>query len=750
VSDSFPRQHARTQRFTLGAPRNVTVSPDGRRVVFLRSSAGDDPVNALWVLDVDTDDDDGTIAERQIADPRALLAGPRAGVDAAPSGHDDLPPEERARRERLREGAGGITSYATDRSVSVVAFALAGRLFVGGLVSGATRELDVVGPVFDPRPDPTARRVAYVSGPTLRIGELDGTSRVLAGHDEPSTVSWGSADFIAAEEMHRFRGFWWAPDGATIAACRVDEAPVTEWTIADPAHPEQAARTVRYPAAGTPNAEVTLHLLGLDGTCAEVDWDRRTLPYLTHVDWSVTGLTIQVQSRDQRHTCVLEVDTSPTGTRGTTRVLSEDRDDAWVELVPGTPARLADGRLLTAAERDGARRLVVNDVAVSPADLQVRAVAATGGTDDAPVVTFLANPADDATQVQVWRWIDGVDRRVEPVETSPGVHGATVGGDTTVVRSATLDRPGARTAVRWSGGHRDLDAFTEIPLVEPNVRLRRVGDRELATAVLLPHDHDPDGPPLPVLLDPYGGPHALRVTRSYDAFLTSQWFADQGFAVIVADGRGTPGRGTDWERAVHGDLAGPTLDDQIDALHAIADEFPTLDLGRVAIRGWSFGGYLAALAVLRRPDVFHAAIAGAPVTEWRLYDTHYTERYLGDPGEQSERYDANSLLPIAADLTRPLLLIHGLADDNVVAAHTLQLSSALLAAGRPHEVLPLVGVTHMTPQETVAENLLLHQLHFLRRSLGSTGAAAGAPSATTTPTTAPVTTVTTATTKDPT
>ena len=140
--------------------------------------------------------------------------------------------------------------------------------------------------------------------------------------------------------------------------------------------------------------------------------------------------------------------------------------------------------------------------------------------------------------------------------------------------------------------------------------------------------------------------------------------------------------------------------------------------GRVAIRGWSFGGYLAALAVLRRPDVFHAAIAGAPVTEWRLYDTHYTERYLGDPTVDATPYANSSLLPLADELTRPLLLVHGLADDNVVAAHTLQLSNALLAAGKPHEVLPLVGVTHMTPQEVVAEHLLLHQLEFLQRSLG--------------------------------
>jgi dipeptidyl-peptidase-4 len=188
---------------------------------------------------------------------------------------------------------------------------------------------------------------------------------------------------------------------------------------------------------------------------------------------------------------------------------------------------------------------------------------------------------------------------------------------------------------------------------------------------------------------------------------------------LVADGRGTPGRGTEWERAVLNDLATPVLDDQVVALEHAAQEYP-LDLTRVAIRGWSFGGYLAALAVLRRPDVFHAAIAGAPVTEWRLYDTHYTERYLGDPETDAEPYDASSLLLIADRLTRPLLLVHGLADDNVVAAHTLQLSSALLAAGKPHEVLPLAGVTHMTPQEVVAENLLLHQLAFLRRSLAIT------------------------------
>jgi dipeptidyl-peptidase-4 len=692
-ADTFPRQHARTQRFTLGAPRDITVSADGERVMFLRSSSGTDPVNALWVRDVA----DGT--ERLVGDPRTLL-----NEDS----DDDLPLLERARRERAREGAGGITSYATDAAGKVAAFALGGRMFVAGLLTGLARSLDVAGPVFDPRPDPTARRIAYASGRLLCIGELDGTWRVLAGGDptEADTVSWGSADFIAAEEMHRFRGYWWSPDGNTIAACRVDTSPVDEWVIADPANPERPAKTVRYPSAGTNNATVSLHLLGLNGSRTDVDWDHEFFPYITSVEWSRAGLIMAVQARDQRGTMTLKIDEIT----GETEVLAHDYDDAWVELVPGVPRLLPDGTLVSAADRDGARRLMVDDQPVTPVDLQVRAVLQA----DAESILFQANPIDDATSLHVWR--RSTDGTLTALTDEPGIHTLTERGGTSVARSATLGEPGATHLVAHSSGTaRTLESFAETPLVTPNVQFFRSDVTGLTSALLLPHDHD--GSLLPVLLDPYGGPHALRVQNSFNAFVASQWFADQGFAVLVTDNRGTPGRGSVWERAVHGDLATAPLDDQIEALQFVAKKTAVLDRRRVAIRGWSFGGYLAALAVLRRPDVFHAAIAGAPVTEWRLYDTHYTERYLGDPNVSAGQYAASSLLPLACDLKRPLLLIHGLADDNVVAAHTLQLSSALLAAGKRHEVLPLAGVTHMTPQEQVAENLLLHQLDFLRRSL---------------------------------
>ncbi len=232
------------------------------------------------------------------------------------------------------------------------------------------------------------------------------------------------------------------------------------------------------------------------------------------------------------------------------------------------------------------------------------------------------------------------------------MHAVAAGGGTTVVRTATLHEPGAQWATLDGV---ELATFAATPTLRADVHISFAGERRIATAVLLPHEHD--GSPLPVLLDPYGGPHAARVVRAHNAHLTSQWFADQGFAVVVADGRGTPGRGAEWERAIHHDLATPVLDDQIAALQHAAEEHGVLDLDRVAIRGWSFGGYLAALAVLRRPDVFHAAIAGAPVTEWRLYDTHYTERYLGDPGDPTGR------------LRRQLAAAAGRSADAPAAAH---------------------------------------------------------------------------------
>ncbi|MEU6101853.1 S9 family peptidase [Streptomyces flaveolus] len=699
-SDSFPRRHARTQRFTLGAPRSFTVAPDGSRVAFLRSGSGTDRANSLWVLDVA----DG--GERVAADPRALLGGAEERLSA----------EERARRERSREGGAGIVGYATDAAVELASFALSGRLFTAELRAGTARELPAPGPVIDPRPSPDGRHVAYVARGALRVVGAEGDGDRALAEPDAEGVSYGLAEFIAAEEMGRARGFWWGPESDRLLVARVDDTPVGRWWISDPAHPGRDPQHVPYPAAGTANADVRLFVIGLDGGRTEVLWDRARYPYLARVHWSAAGAPlILVQARDQRSQLFLAVDTAS----GTTRMVHADEDPIWLELFPGVPCWSPSGQLVRIADEGGARVLAVGERPLTGAQLHLRAVLDVSG-DDVLVSASAGEDAADAEtgEVHVYRVNElGVER----VSQEPGVHSAVRAGGVTLLVSATLDRPGARAQVLRDGKPvATVASHAEHPGLSPRVTLTQGGARRVPCAVLMPTDYHGDTS-LPVLLDPYGGPHGQRVVAAHNAHLTSQWFADQGFAVVVADGRGTPGRSPAWEKAIKDDVAAVVLQDQVDALQALAADFP-LDLNRVAVRGWSFGGYLAALAALRRPDVFHAAIVGAPVTDLRLYDTHYQERYVGHPDEQPEVYRRNSViddagLVDAAEPHRPMMIIHGLADDNVVVAHSLRLSSALLAAGRPHEVLPLSGVTHMTPQEEVAENLLRLQVDFLKRSL---------------------------------
>ncbi|MGN6330672.1 MAG: prolyl oligopeptidase family serine peptidase [Motilibacteraceae bacterium] len=692
----YPRHSARTQRFTLGAPRSFTLSPDGSRLVFVRTGSGTDRVGRLHVLDV------GSGGERVVADPAELLS----------ADEEDLSPAERDRRERLREGGAGIVGYATDREVSIAAFALSSRLFVADLVGSGARELPAAGAVLDPRPDPTGARVAYAAGGGLHVVDVDGANPRALAEPDGENVSYGLAEFVASEEMGRYRGYWWAPDGQSLLVARVDESPVRTWWIADPEHPDRAPAAVRYPAAGTPNAEVRLLHVTLDGARTEVAWDRDAYPYLVEVTWSSDGAPLlAVQSRDQRRVAVLTADVAA----GTTELLVEDTDPVWVEIRPGTPRWTPDGRLLRVVDRDDTLRLALGTGAderlLTPRGLQVTDVV------DVDAQGALVLGGEEPTERHVLRV--GWDGSVERLSTEAGLHSGRSAGGTLLLVSSTMDQHGSLARVLREGAEPvTVTSLAERPALVPSVTLLRAGERELRTGVLFPTGWEPGSGRLPVLVDPYGGPHHLEVVAARGIWYEPQWWADQGFAVVVADGRGTPGRGPAWERAVSRDFAGPVLEDQVDALHAAAERFGDLDLSRVAIRGWSFGGWLAALAVLRRPDVFAAGIAGAPVTDWALYDTHYTERYLGTPQDDAEAYAANSLVADAAKLSRPLMLIHGLSDDNVVVAHSLSLSSALLAAGRPHTVLPLSGVTHMTPQEVVAENLLLLQLRFLRETLG--------------------------------
>ena len=544
-ADGFPRQHARTRRFTLGRARSFQLGDDV--ALFLRSPAGDDPVTDLWMVDLATG-----IESRLVA-----------AADLVVDDHD-LPAAERARRERAREQAAGITSYAVDEDLDVAVFTVAGRLHAVDVPSGEVTALAPEHVAFDPRPSPDGARVAFVDDGGVHVASrTDGTVQTVVAGEE---VTWGVAEFVAAEELQRHRGHWWSPDGQRLAVTRVDEAPVQTYWIGDPANPQQAPAEHRYPAAGTANADVGLSIVELEERRrVDVRWDRDELPYLADVLWRPDGdLTLVTLDRAQSRQVVHSVDL----TNGATEVVAEHGDDAWIDVVPGAPRWLPDGRLLTVVDASelgegGTRTLAVDGQLVGPAGVQVRAVLHADATSATVAATT------EPTERHLAR-IDLADGAATWLTDGVGVHaGAATEGSLVVAAAPGHGRP--HVEVRSTHGTWRLADHAEEPLVTAQPRYLELGPRGLRGVLLTPsEDRLADGP-LPVLLDPYGGPHAQRAIASQHAHLTSQWFADHGFAVLVVDGRGTPGRGPAFERAVRFDLAAPVLEDQLDALHAAAE-----------------------------------------------------------------------------------------------------------------------------------------------------------------------------------
>jgi dipeptidyl-peptidase 4 len=534
-------------------------------------------------------------------------------------------------------------------------------------------------------------------------------------------VSHGLAEFVAQEEMGRFSGYWWSPDARFIAYEEADATGVEAWHVADPARPEQPALPSYYPRPGKTNVRVRLGVVPVSGgPTTWIDWDAQRYPYLAAVQWEKKApLTLTVQTRDQKELALLQADPV---TRKTAVLLTES-DPAWVNLNPGMPKWLEDGSgFLWTSEQGGGPRLELRSrdgalvrVLVPPEAGFHRLVDV-----DLEAKRVVYNASVDPTQEQLFRIsLDGGSAVALTHE--PGLHRADFARNHAIYvyyRRCLSEAP--RVEVRRADGTRigELPSLAETPPFVPNVKLVRVGrGRGFHAALVRPRAFDPRKR-YPVLVDVYGGPRGNTVWATMGAWLLDQWLADQGFVVVSVDGRGTARRGRDWERAISRRFGSVPLNDQIAGLKALGQRFPELDLDRVGIVGWSFGGYMAALAVLKRPDIFKAAVAGAPVADWLDYDTHYTERYLGMPDTDAAAYKEASLLSYASRLRRPLLLIHGTADDNVFFRHTLKLADALFRAGREFELLPLSSSTHMTPDPVVTERLWSRiALHF-RRHLG--------------------------------
>ena len=685
---SFPRHSAKTLRFSLGVPRTFTLSPDGQRVIFVRSASGTDRIGRLYQYDLRTD------VEELLVDPLHLL------ID----GEEHLSAEERARRERTRESAGGITSYSTDQRCEKIAFVLSGRLYCLDIPSKKITEQASAGVVIDPQLSPDGNAIAYVTPDGELHLSRNNKVEVLCT-PEHEDIFYGTAEFVASEEMSRHHGFWWNANSKSLFVERFDQTPVTKIWISDPADPQSAPREVRYPFVGTANVITSLFVLDLsDFSRKELSWNPKH-EYLCAVvpgDGKVPPL-ILTMSRNQRHGEILAIDVDA----GHCRVIAELKDPAWIDLVGGVPAWSPSGELITHVIYEDTHGIALNGEVITPKNLQVDGIIAI----DRDGITFSGSFEPGQSHIY-WRGWGG---EFEVLTTKPGVHMARAAGGTLLLISRDLESYEVSAVIKRDGLTRTIKALNEKPTVDAEPEFLLLGERKLHSALLLPQNREHKN--LPLLVDPYGGPGHARVVHAKGAYAEGQWIANQGFAVLIVDGRGTPHRNPTWERAILDDLSRAPVEDQADAVTALLENRPGLiDPSRVAIRGWSFGGYLAGLAAVRRPDIFKAAIIGAPVTDFRLYDTFYTERFMG-PDDKSPQYENSSLLNEAKNLSVPVMIIHGMVDDNVLVSNSLKLSSALLEAGKAHEVLPLTGVTHMTPQEVVAENLMLLELDFLNRAL---------------------------------
>ncbi|MDQ3118919.1 MAG: S9 family peptidase, partial [Verrucomicrobiota bacterium] len=652
-------------------------------VIFLRGGARD-PVLRLYEF---------TIAEqklREILAPEKLLKGADENISS----------EERSRRERARQSLRGFTSFELAKDGSRILVVLSGKLYVISRGDGQVEELPGSGWI-DPHFAPDGTAVAAVSAGELHVIELGSRADIAVTSGASETLQHGVAEFVAQEEMDRHEGFWWSPDSQWLSYQETDNSGVETRYIADPLHPETQPAKNPYPRAGTQNAKVRLGLVARGGGGTRwIEWDREKYPYLTRVIWkeAAAPLCIRVQNRTQQEELLLTVDPET----GATRELLHETDAAWINLDPKPmPVWLMDGRsFFWTTERAGYWQLELHSVeggavrAITPVqpgfeklmdvDESSRSVVTAGSAD--PRERHLFRVSLDAPSEPRRLTIDS------------GRHDAVFGESKKhfLHRYDLLDGRSGWAVLRSSDGGKvcDLPSVAEKPSSLPALELTRTdGARPMDAAIVRPKNFR-KGQRYPVILDVYAGPNSKQVVARPERYMINQWMADRGYVVVTLDGRGTPGHGRLWERAIRGNFIDVALEDQCAGLQALGKKYPELDLTRVGAVGWSFGGYFSAMAAMRRPDIFRCAVVGAPVTTWENYDTFYTERYLGLPEGNPEAYRLSSVLTYAKELRRPILLIHGLTDDNVYFQHSVQLAEALFQAGKTFQFLPLLG-THM-------------------------------------------------------
>ena len=711
--------------------RGVQISPDGRMVSFLRAKPDDRTIQDLWVMPA-SGGEAHLLVDAYAVEPKGQA----------------LSEVEKGRRERERISSRGIVEYKWDEQGRAILVPAGGDLYLADAASGRVDRLTrTPGDESDARFSPKGRFVSYVRDGGLYAMDLATRQEHAVTPAGAGAVSYGAAEFVAQEEMERFTGYWWAPDEARIAWTKVDESGVDVIPRLEigPQGPTLAPQ--RYPRAGRPNARVELYVSGARGEApVKVDLGPDSDIYLARVDWSADGRTLYVQreTRDQSRLDLLSVDPAT----GAARVIVTETGKPWIELNDNLKP-LKDGDFLWTSQRSGFSHVylfapdgrMIRQVTHGdwPAAVRTAAAGASGpglaGVDEGRGLVFFVASKDSPLEHQLY-----VASYRTPGEPIALTHGrgwweATVAKDASGF-TATYSDPATppQTALyaidgtrrRWIEANRLAPGHPYFPYVDQHVTPQfgtlnaADGQTPLYYALLKPKDFSP-AKRYPVIVEVYGGPDALDVRANWRNPAEQLWL-QRGFILFQLANRGGANRGAAFAAALAGHLGSVEVQDQLQGLKFLR-ALPYVDGARIGVSGWSYGGYMT-LRLLTEPGAgFRAGAAGAPPTDWRTYDTHYTERFMGMPQLRAAAYDESADLPRLANLSGRLLLMQGMADDNVLFANSIAVMDRLQSLGTPFDLMLYPGQRHGIRTPARELQLWRTQAAFFQRELGGPEAA---------------------------
>ncbi|RSY89605.1 S9 family peptidase [Sphingomonas koreensis] len=705
-------------------PRALKLSPDGKFVTVLRNRADDRDRYDLWAMDTAT------------GEWRMLVDSKKIGTGA------ELSEAEKMQRERARiGGTRGIVAYDWAPNGYGVLVPLDGKLYFVG-VSGEVGEIAAAPKgALNAELSPRGTYVSFAKDGNLHVismivtGRGSGSSAERVTPDGGGTVYWGEAEFVAQEEMGRRTGYWWSPDDKRIAVQRFDESPVGIVSRAAIGAEGTKVYDQRYPKAGTANVLVDLYVINPDGSGkVKVDLGAETDIYLARVDWTPDGKTLLVQRQNRAQTVLDMLAVDPA--TGKSRILFSEKsgERSWVNLSDAYRP-LKDGSLIWWSERDGHGHLYRfkdgNWTQLTRGDWEVAELV---GVDEVNGrVTFLGNK-DGVLERHLYT-VDLARPGVVTRISEPGFWHAAKGNESAsriIVTRSKGDQPAqvmltdaAGKRLAWVNENKVAGDHPYAPYLAAH-RAKQFGTIKAADGTdlhweMITPKLEP-GRKYPVFFQHYGGPHSQQVSRQWGGAL-QQYIVDRGYIWFVLDNRGAANRGKAFEDHLFQAMGGVEVQDQL-AGAAYLKTLDFVDPARITTYGWSYGGYMTLKMLQAAPGTFAAGVSGAPVSKWELYDTHYTERYMGDPRKVQGAYDKANTVADATKISDPLLLIHGMADDNVVLEHSTVMMSKLQGASVPFEVMLYPGQTHKVGGPGVSVHLWKTILDFLDRSTAKTEAPA--------------------------